>query len=127
MKPKSSKEMYKDSPKVDKGKDGKPAVNKGPTEAEKVANKENGQQGGQPVTEEAMPMPVRHSMERHTMHGKHEHEHAMHESGKHGDKKEMHARHQTEMKAMHKMHEKQSAMGGDDDAAGGSPQPVAGE
>lgn len=120
FKGKSSKEMYKDSPKIVKGK-----ASKGPTEAEKVANTENGQQGGQPVTEEAMPMPVRHASERQAMHGKHEQEHSLHDHKKHGDKKEMHSRHQAELKAMHKIHEKQAAMGGDDDAAP-APQPVAG-
>lgn len=122
FKGKSSKDMYKNSPKIGKDADGKAAVEKGPTEAERVANTENGQQGGQPVTEEAMPMPVRHAAERHAMHGKHEQEHGMHDSGKHGDKKEMHSRHQSEMKAMHKMHEKQAATGGDDDAVGPAQQ-----
>lgn len=113
FKGKSSKEMYKDSPKLEKGKDGKMSVNAGPTEAEKVANTENGQQGGQPVHEEAMPMPVRHASERHAMHAKHEQEHGMHDAGKHGDKKEMHARHEADHKAMHKKHEKEMAKASD--------------
>lgn len=126
FKGKGSKDMYKDSPKLGKGADGKVSVNKGPTEAEKVANTENGQQGGQPVTEEAMPMPVRHASERHAMHAKHEMEHGMHDAGKHGDKKEMHARHEADHKAMNKKHGKEMAKAGDG-AADGAEQQVEGE
>lgn len=126
FKGKGSKDMYAHSPKLERGKDGKMNVNAGPTEAEKVANADNGQQGGQPVHEEAMPMPVRHMKERHDMHSRHEHEHAMHDHGKHGDKKMLHERHLAEHKAMHKRHEKEAAMGGEG-AAGGAEQPVVGE
>lgn len=128
FKGKSSKDMYKNSPKIGKGADGKAAVEKGPTEAERVANTDNGQQGGQPVTEEAMPMPVRHASERNDLHAKHSQEHGMHDAGKHGDKKEMHARHEADHKAMHKKHEKEMAKAGNDDNDDAGPaQQVQGE
>ncbi len=111
FKGKGSKDMYKGSPKIGKGANGKAAVEKGPTEAEKTANTENGQQGGEPVTEEAMPTPVRHMKAHHDLHAKHMQEHAMHDHAKHGDKKEMHSRHEAELKALHKMHEKQAMAG----------------
>ena len=120
FKGKGSKDMYKDSPKLSKGKDGKMSVNKGPTEAEKVATEDNGQVEGGPVTEEALPAPARHASERLALHSKHEGEHAAHDHAKHGDKKELHARHLAEHKAMHKKHEKEAA-------AGGAEQPAAGE
>ena len=118
FKTKSSKDMYKNSPKLERNKEGKMDVNPGPTEAEKVANKENDQQGGQPVHEEAMPMPVRHASERHAMHAKHEQEHSLHDHGKHGDKKALHERHAADHKAMHKKHEKEMAKAGEGDADG---------
>ncbi len=103
FKGKSSKDMYEKSPKLKEG--GKVEESAGPTKAERTANEENGQVGDMPVHDEMM---ARHSNDRHIMHAKHEHEHAMH---KKGDKKEMHSRHEKERKAMHTAHEKEMAAG----------------
>lgn len=106
MKVKNSKEMYADSPKLSRNSDGKMGVQKpGPTEAERTANAVNAESGGMPVHEEMM---ARHSNDRHMMHAKHEHEHAMHKSG---DKKEMHERHAKDHKDMFKKHDKEIAGG----------------
>jgi hypothetical protein len=109
FKAKSSKDMYKDSPKLERGEDGKVGVKK-VTEAERVANKENEQTSPMPVHEEMM---ARHSNDRHMMHAKHEHEHAIHKM-KH--KHEMHKRHESEIKDMHRRHEKEMDEGGREDA-----------
>ena len=86
----------------------KPAKNAGPTEAEKTANAENGQVGGEPINHEMM---ARHNLDRHTMHSAHEHEHAMHKGG---DKKEMHDKHSKEHKAMLKKHDDEMGTGRED-------------
>ncbi|MGB9154421.1 MAG: hypothetical protein WCD70_15195 [Alphaproteobacteria bacterium] len=104
FKGKGSKDMYAKSPKLAQG--GK-VENAGPTEAEKTANAENGETATMPVHDEMM---ARHSNDRHVMHAKHEHEHALHKGG---DKKEMHSRHEKERKSMHTAHEKEMAAGGE--------------
>ncbi len=105
-----SASMYKNSPRLEKGEDGKVGVSKnpGPTKAEKTATAENGQVGGEPIHEEMM---ARHNLDRHTMHAAHEHEHAMHKGG---DKHEMHERHHGEMKKMLKKHEDEMGSGRED-------------
>lgn len=101
-----SKQMYKDSPRLSRGDDGKMSVSKKPTGAEKEAEKVNGQVEEMPVHEHEMSS--RHNLDRHMMHAKHEHEHAAHKGG---DKHEMHERHHTEMKAMMKKHEDEMGSG----------------
>jgi hypothetical protein len=57
--------------------------------------------------EEGLPTVARHAMERRDMHSRHETEHMIHDHSGKGDKHEMHARHEEEMKTMHKKHEKE--------------------
>ncbi len=78
---------------------GRPKVGKREEEADKV------QEGMEGVKmEEKGDEHAHHSLDRHMMHAKHEHEHAMHKGG---GKEEMHKRHHEEMKSMHKRHEKE--------------------
>lgn len=111
MKMHGSKEMYANSPKFQRGEDGKMGVSKksGPTEAEKVATEENGEVGGMPVHEHEMM--GRHNLDRHMLHAKHEHEHAMHKGE---GKEEMHSRHHKEMGDLHKRHESEMGSGRED-------------
>ncbi len=102
-----SKEMYKNSPKLERGEDGKMSVHKKSQEA----NSENPSEGheGEPVhvkNEEHQNMHARHNLERHMLHGKHEHEHAMHKGG---SKEAMHERHAKEHHNMLKSHNEELA------------------
>lgn len=83
-------------------KSGNMAVKK----SDKGADKEAVTEGG--AESETADVGGRHSMDRMSMHHKHEMEHMMHKGG---DKKEMHARHEEEMKMMHKRHEKEHGRG----------------
>lgn len=98
-----SKQMYKDSPKLERDEHGKMGVSK-PAEQ---SGKDEADEGmsGEPVHHEVM---ARHNLERHLLHSKHEHEHAMH---KHGDKKEMHKRHHEEHGEMLKKHDAEIGSG----------------
>ena len=62
---------------------------------------------------EGMPAYVRHAMERHSMHSRHEHEHSLHDYHHPGvSKKVMHERHEKEFKDMHSRHEKEAGADG---------------
>lgn len=81
----------------------------GHTKVVKTPKKEEGGSVDKGVEDEGFPVHAKHAHERHTMHIRHEHEHAMHDhhhgvDGKH----EMHARHQHEIKEMHTRHEKEA-------------------
>ncbi len=103
--------MYKDSPRLERGEDGKHSVKRGeekkaapaaPDKEEKVADGTDG-----------MPVETRHMHERRAMHHKHmgehmglHHKHEMeHSHG--GEKAGMHERHETERAALHKEHHKE--------------------
>ena len=58
--------------------------------------------------ETGMPKHVRHAMERHAMHGRHEVEHSMHDMHGEKHKEAMHERHEKEFKDMHTRHEKEA-------------------
>jgi hypothetical protein len=115
--------LYDESPAIERDEKGGTKVVKptkkeiGPSSTEKGVKKEG-------VPEEkgvGMPDHVRHAMDRHHMHSKHEHEHAMHDAHGSGDKKEMHERHEKEMKEMHTRHEKEAGHdGGMEAGAGGA-------
>lgn len=109
-KPKHEK-FYKDSPKLERGEDGKMGVSRGEKKAEDI---QTGTEGAQrePVHEDH-EVSSRHTMDRMTMHHKHESEHMAHKGD---DKHEMHERHRDEHKAMHKRHEKESKSGKDGEA-----------
>lgn len=80
--------------------------------------------GDQEEKDEAMPVHVRHSHERHNLHSKHEHEHSIHDHHEEGHKHEMHKRHQEEMKSMHTKHEKEAGhTAGRETGAGGAAEP----
>lgn len=99
-----SKGMYKDSPKLERGEDGKMGVGHKKTAPEKEATAENGEVGGMPEHE----VHSRHNLERHMMHARHEHEHHTHE--KHGTSKEMlHEKHAKEHGDMLKKHNEELA------------------
>lgn len=106
-KKKSRKERMYDKdkqPRMERDKKGDMAVTKGKVKNEE---KEAGAEGAMREPEEHgadQDMGARHSMDRLSMHTKHEGEHMAH---KEGDKKEMHGRHQKEIKDMHKRHEKE--------------------
>ena len=98
-----SKEMYKNSPKLSRGEDGKMSVT---DKKQKEGGSEVPSAGeeGEHVTvknEEAENMHARHNLARHMMHAKHEHEHATHKGG---SKEEIHERHAKEHHAMLKSH-----------------------
>ncbi len=103
-----SKEMYKNSPKLERGSDGKMSVHK---KEQQEANAEDPSKGheGEPVHvkgEEGENMEARHNLARHLLHAKHEHEHAAHKGG---GKEEIHARHSKEHTEMLKNHDKEAA------------------
>ena len=109
-----SKGMYKDSPKLSRGEDGKMGVHK-EKQAEHGGEDPSAGHEGEPVhveheeaENEMHEMHSKHNLERHMLHGKHEHEHHIHE-GKGGDKKEMHKRHMAEHTEMLTRHSKESA------------------
>jgi hypothetical protein len=99
-----SKQMYKDSPRLEKNSDGKMGVSSKVTEATKEATAENGETGGMPEHE----THSLHNLERHNLHAKHEHEHHVHE--KHGGSKEhLHEKHAKEHHDMLKKHNEELA------------------
>lgn len=89
--------MYKDSPTLERGEDGKMS---------KTKKKETPEDASGKAVEQDGSTHARHAMERGIMHHRHEMEHAAHDM-KGGDKKELHARHIKEMTDMHKRHEKE--------------------
>lgn len=107
----TSKDMYKNSPHLSRGDDGKVGVH----QKESEANTEDASSGheGEPVhvKNEEHEMKSKHAMERLTLHHKHEMEHHMHKGG---DKSELHKYHQKEMADMHKRHESESGSGRSD-------------
>lgn len=110
-----SEKMYGDSPTLKRDEeDGKMKARK-PSEDKKKADEVQGGTGGAEreggEKDGAVPHEVRHAMERHEMHGRHEREHMMHDHGEHGDKKEMHSRHEKEKRSMHTRHEGEMASG----------------
>ena len=99
-----AKKMYGHSPKLEREEGGKMSVKKGEKEKSPEMGKESENESG---SGDALPVHVRHSMDRHHLHAKHETEHSMHDHMEHGGKKEMHERHEKEMKEMHHRHEKE--------------------
>lgn len=95
--------LYDETPSMKRGEDGKMAVKK----SEKKTDQKEGKKEHESASS-GLPAHVMHAHERQSMHARHEMEHGAHDSGKGGDKKEMHGRHQAEMKAMHTRHEKSS-------------------
>lgn len=93
-------DMYDETPSMKRDGDGKMSVKK----AEKKP-KENKTET--PSASSGLPVHVMHAHERQSMNARHEMEHAAHDAGKGGDKKEMYARHMTEAKAMHTRHAKE--------------------
>ena len=90
--------------------------------AKVVKPKKDNTESDKGVENEGYPIHAKHSMERHMMHSKHEHEHSVHDytHGVHG-KEEMHARHEKEHKEMHTRHEKEAGLsGGKQTGAGGA-------
>lgn len=113
MKVMGSKKFYENSPKLERGADGKMGVQK---KHQSEANTEDPSAGheGEPVHvkeesgEEAHDMHSRHNLERHMLHSRHEHEHHVHEK-KGGHKMELHAKHAKEHGDMLKAHDKEMA------------------
>lgn len=104
-----SKDLYKNSPKLERGENGKMGVSKKETPAPQSGSDEaDAGEAGMPV--EKNDMQGRHNLDRHMMFAKHEHEHATSKA----DKTEMHARHHTEIKAMMKKHEDEMGPGSED-------------
>lgn len=88
---KSSK-LYKDSPSIEKGEDGKPGI-KGPSKAD---GENMGTEGNPlPGSDGKMPVNEEHMAEHKAMHKRHQEEQVA-----------MHDRHETDVKEMHKRHEK---------------------
>lgn len=111
--------LYDNSPSI-KHEEGKAKVVKTPKSEHGDGSVEKGvkEEG---YKESGMPHAIRHAMERRDMHNRHETEHAMHDAHGNGDKKEMHARHEKEMKDMHTRHEKEAgAQGGKEAGVGGA-------
>lgn len=99
-----AKKLYGNSPKMERDEEsGKMAVKK------KAAAKDGDKKEGEDKdgSGQALPVTVRHSMERNDMHHSMEREHHMHDMGKQGSKEEMHSRHEKMMKEMHARHEKE--------------------
>lgn len=93
--------LYDSSPEMKRGEDGKVAVKK----SEKKTDQKEGKKEHENAAS-GLPTHVLHAHERQSMHARHEMEHGAHDTGKGGDKKEMHGRHEKEMKDMHTRHEK---------------------
>lgn len=98
-----SKEMYGNSPKLHRGADGKMGVTKKMQQESGSEDPSAGHEGESVhvKNEEAENMMARHNLERHMLHGKHEHEHASHRGG---SKESMHDRHAKEHHNMLKSH-----------------------
>ena len=104
-----SKGMYKDSPKLERGEDGKMGVQKKHQSTKSTEDPSAGHEG-EPVhvekENEEHEMHARHNMARHHLHAQHEMEHAMHKGG---SKEHMHAKHAKEHGDMLKAHDKEAA------------------
>ena len=96
--------MYGKSPTMKRGEDGDMEISRIEKDSKKAGNDETMKETD---NHEVMPAHVRHVKERHDMHSRHEHEHAMHDAKGHKDKEDMHGRHEKEMKEMHNRHEKE--------------------
>jgi len=110
MKEPMHKRLYKDTPSLARDTDsGKMNVKKGVTEGERESSEVNSGIAGIPIhathINERREMHQRHVHEKMAMHHKHEVEHAHHDYGNHGNKKELHKKHEREMKEMHERHE----------------------
>ena len=96
--------MYGKSPTMKRGEDGDMEISR----IEKDSKKAGGDEALKETdNKDAMETHVRHLKERHDMHSRHEHEHAMHDVAGKTDKKLVHQRHEKEMKEMHSRHEKE--------------------
>lgn len=96
---KMADKMFGNSPKMQRDEEsGKVAIKK------KVVDKDTAGEAEDQGSGEQIPMDGRHSMDRLSLHHKHEGEHMAHKGG---DKKEMHKRHMDEMEAMMKRHDKE--------------------
>ena len=106
--------LYDESPKIEHDEHGSTKVVKTPKKDIGPSGTEKGDkdEGFKYDKGEGMPSHVRHAMDRHHMHAKHEHEHSMHDHHGGGDKKVMHERHEKEMKEMHTRHEKEAGAEG---------------
>lgn len=96
------KRMYKDSPTVERGEDGNMEIKKKPSEAAKKADAVQGGTDGEPdmdPSEEARIQEI----------------------------KDMHTRHETEMKAVHKRHQKEDAKKYDNPNGDSNEKPDAGK
>lgn len=120
-----SKEIYKNSPKLERSEKGNMQVSKKVTPAEKRATADNGEVGGMPVHDmhahERREMKHRHSHEKLQLHSRHEAEHDMHKGHKgmlhdkhEREDEEMHTRHEGEQEAMHDRHEQEMPEGRQD-------------
>jgi hypothetical protein len=106
--------MYGRSPSLERGEDGEMSVSR----KKEADEPEKGTEGAIREGGGKSPPHVRHVLERHDMHARHEHEHASHDYHEHGDKEDMHSRHEHEAKAMHTRHEKEMDEHEDRDGAG---------
>ena len=114
--------LYDESPKIEHDEHGSTKVVKTPKKDIGPSGTEKGDkdEGFKYDKGEGMPSHVRHAMDRHHMHAKHEHEHSMHDHHGGGDKHEIHARHIKEHSDMLKRHEKEGEHGGKEAGSGGS-------
>lgn len=107
--------LYDNSPTIKGDEEGGRKVVKTPKKDDGDGPVDKGVEG------EGFPVHARHAHDRHMLHAKHEHEHAMHDHHKEGHKKELHARHEKEIHDMHMRHEKEMGEhGGQSAGKGGS-------
>lgn len=97
--------MYKESPKLERGENGKMDVVKS---SRVEADKEQAGIDGMKVSGD-LPPHVRHATERRDMYNRHETEHAVHDNAGNSDKQEMYSRHLKEHGDMGKRHAKEYA------------------
>lgn len=95
--------MYDEEPHMERDEHGKMGVKKKEKSHPEGKGKHETKADNLEV-HEGHEMHARHSMDRHMMHAKHEHEHMTHKGG---GKEEMHTRHEHEHKEMHTRHEKE--------------------
>lgn len=96
--------LYDESPSIKHDGEGKTRVEKKKKETKEPEAKEEGSESG-------LPAHVMHAHERSDMIRRQEMEHAVHDNGAGGDKKEMHTRHAKEYSDMAKRHEKEVMSG----------------
>lgn len=94
--------MYDESPRMERGAEGKMEVKKPKKKEQHAEGKKEHESASS-----GLPTHVRHAHEREDMHRRHAVEHSTHDHGKGGSKVEMHGRHEKEMKDMHTRHEKE--------------------